>query len=199
MFRDANSLYLDEIVEFYRDGEAVYYACRKVNANTELVCDGLAIDDGGNAPDDECNAIVSAACHAFEAVLGYGTTKCVSFYHHARSIDDETSLAMAPIERDDEGYDEEGERCWIERSELPAEAEALLGAADQAFDTAYYAAIAEVEAEHNRKADEWIAQLIGDEEWEGLRVALDNPVTCASDDVVAKAEQLLAERDEIDA
>lgn len=196
MFREPDSLYLDDLCEFYRDAEAVYYACRKVNANTELVCDGLAIDDGGNSPDDECNSIVNAACRAFEDVLGFGTTKCITFYHHARPISGETSLARAPIERDEDGNEEEGERRWIERSELPAAAEALLGTADDAFDAAYAAAVEEVEAQHNREADEWIEQLIAEGDWSSLRDAVDNPNSCATAELMKKAEALLDEHDE---
>lgn len=194
MYRDHDSLYLDDLCEFYRDREHAYFACRRVNANAELVCDGLAIDDGGNTPHDECNQIVSAACRAFENMLGFGATKCVSFYQHAQAINGETTLAVADLDRDEDKFGDEevvGTMRWIERDKLPAAAEELLAKADEAFDSAYFDAVAEVEAQHNRDANEWIEQLIADNNIDGLRDALDNPVSCASDEVIAKAQAVV--------
>lgn len=190
MFRDPDSLYLDDLEEFYRDDRTVYFACRKVNGNTELVCDGLEIEDGGNSPDDECLQIVESACRAFEDVLGFGTTKVITFFHHARPINGETTLAMADIERDDDGdIVDDDDRRWIERSDLPAEAEELLAKADEAFDTAYDKAVADVESQHRESANQWIEQLIADEDWDSLRDSVEDSL--ANESVLAKAKSLL--------
>lgn len=183
------SAHLNDLREFYRTADAVYYVLRQVNANTRFVCDGLAIDDGGDIPNDECAEVVGAACRAWERVIGCGTTKCVTYFHHARQIRNPVCLAMAEI-TDDDGSRVEGNREWIERTDLPGEAVAILARAEQAFDAAYEEAVAAVEADHQRRADKWLAELETGEP-DDLRRALENPKSCASEEAKARAWAVL--------
>lgn len=193
MLRESHKVYFDDCVEFHRDSDSAYYVCLRVNGNAELVCSGLEIDDGGNTPNDECNEIVSAACNAFEGVAGFNSTKVVTYFHHAREVGGKVSLCRADLA---EGC-VDGEQEWIERKELPAEAEAKLAKAEAAYDAAYAAAVESVERDHADRAVRWLRENLEDGDWDSLRYTVENGKSCLGEEIQQKLGAFLDLHDEL--
>ena len=179
---------LHDLELFYQDETFDYFCGRRFNGNAELVCDGLAIETGGNTPEAECTEIVDAQVRAWEEAIGYvGGGEIVTFFSHARIVTDEVFLARA------ENADD-GDRQWIDSSQLPAEACEIIDRAQEAAEAAHYKAVSEVEAEHSRKADQWLSELVDDDDevdMSAVMAVAEDPESCISDDIRAELEAVV--------
>jgi len=180
----------DELIELGTTATHRYYVGIEIDANTERVCNGLAIEDTGNTPHDECRRIVEARCRAIEGVLGFGATKPVSNFHKPAAS--EPAIAKADLIPDEDGG--EGTLEWVlDKSTVPND---LLAKIEGAIDAGDQAAAVEIDAIEREAHDSVLAGLreaIEDEDEDAAQAWIDSGLL--TDEEVAEADGLLADAD----
>ena len=186
---------IDQLIELGEHGDRIYYVAVEVPANTEKVCDGMAIDDGGNTPHFEASRIVGAICGAIDDALGNGSTVTESNFHKCnRSI--ETHYAYVELLRDEHGdVIDMGSKKWIfDHQNVPPELQIrVVGAVDSGIKAGEKEA-GQIEQEHRAQARLALAEAIELEDPQLARGVADAGLL--SDEELTAASHLLAEDDD---
>lgn len=164
---------LSDLIEIGETKTHRFYIGIEIEGNSERVCGGLAIDDGGNTPQDECLAIIAAKCRAIDDALGFVNATHVNsnFHKHTK---EEPVFARETLARDEDGNVEDSyDLEFCERADLPADLLAMVDAAIEAGEKAENEAIAEVEKDHHDRTLASFRQAIRDEDEESARYFLE--------------------------